>query len=132
MVPSDKELQWVNVKQTEFIRIWVHSGKIRHTQELFRSIQSYSKPCVTLVYSEPWYINNPEIFGTRSIFRTLGYSELWYIQNSRIFRKLASEACSEPCQTSTMKRFAKIVNGYKYFCSMSLPSSLLHEINIMR
>ena len=98
-------------------------------------IQTYSKPCVTLAYSEPWYIQNPDIFRTRSIFRTLAYVELWYIQNPLIFRTLAfsnSEAYSEPCQTSTMKHFAKIVNGYNYFCSNSFPRSLLHETNIMK
>ena len=58
------------------------------------------------IYSEPWYIQNPGIFRTRSIFRTLvyleleAYSEPWYIQNSR-------------CQTSTMEHLAKIVQKIK-------------------
>ena len=49
-----------------------------------------------------------------------------------------SETYSEPCQTSTMKRFAKIVNriivfpNCNYLCNINLPPSLLHEINIMR
>ena len=93
-------------------------GIIRYIQELFRHIQAYSKPCVTLAYLEPWYIQNPDIFRTRSIFRTLAYSQPWHIQNPHIFRKLAyskSKAYSEPYQTSTMKCFAKIVNGYSYF-----------------
>ena len=75
----------------------------------FRRNHAYSKPCVTLVYLEPWYIQNPDVFKPEA------YSEPWHIQNLRIFRTLAyskSEAYSEPCQTSTMKRFAKIVNGY--------------------
>ena len=47
------------------------------------------------------------------------------------------EAYSETYQTSTMKCFAKIVNGYNYFTnynyfqSISLPRSLLYEINFM-
>ena len=53
MVPPDNELQWVNVKQNPFIQIQAHSAIIRHVQELFRHIQAYSKPCITLAYFEP-------------------------------------------------------------------------------
>ena len=48
-----------------------------------------------LVFQES-YIQNPSIFRTRSIFRTLAYSE--------------PEGYSEHCQTSTMKSFAE--NSY--------------------
>ena len=74
-------------------------------QGLFRHVQAYSKPCVTLAYLQPWYIQNPDIFRTTSIFRTLAYSQAWHIQNPRIFRMLAyskSEAYSELCQRSTI------------------------------
>ena len=100
----------------------------RHFQELLRHIQTYSKPCGTLAYLKPWYIQNPDIFRTRSIFRTLAYSQRWYNQNPIIFRTLAyskSEAYSEPCQTSTVKRFAKIVNGYNHFHKLQLFSQSL-------
>ena len=43
------------------------------------------------------YIQNPDIFRTRSIFRILVYLE--------------TEAYSEHCQTSAMERFAKTVLG---------------------
>ena len=86
--------------------------------------KNYSHILKTLACLEPWYIQNPDIIMTRSIFRTLGYSQPWYIQNSRIFRTLAhskSEDCSKPfCQTSAMERFAKIVNGCNYFCKLQL------------
>ena len=62
----------------------------------FRHNQAYSKPCVNLAYSEPWYIQNPDIFKTRNIFRTLDYSEPWYIENSGTFETLRL------IQTSTM------------------------------
>ena len=90
----------------------------------FRHIQAYSEPCVALTHLKPWYIQNPNrgifktIYRTRSIFRTLAYSQLWYIHIPCTFRMLAyskSEAYSEPCQTPTMKRFLKVVNGYNYF-----------------
>ena len=66
----------------------------RHIQELFRHIQAYPRPCVTLAYLEPWYIQNPDLFRSRSIFRTLAYSqpcifrthiysERYHIQNPR-------------------------------------------------
>ena len=57
-------------------------------------------------------------FRTKSIFRTLAYLQPWYIQNPSISRPLVysqSETYSETCQASTVKRFAKIVNGYNYF-----------------
>ena len=71
-------------------------------------IQTYSEPCVTLAYSEPCYIQNP------GIFRTMTYLE--------------PEAYSELCQTSTMERFAKIIDGYNCFRNISLSLSLLYEI----
>ena len=85
--------------------------KAIHTDlSTFRNIQAY--PGINQTYSESWYIQNPRIF------RVLIFSK--------------SEAYSEPCQTSTMKRSAEIVNGCNYFRSISLPCSLPHEINIMR
>ena len=60
-----------------------YSEIIRHFQELLRDIQAHSEACVTLIYSEPWHIQNPYIFGT------LIYSEFWYIQNPGIFRTLS-------------------------------------------
>ena len=62
---------------------------IRYIHELLRHIQAYSEPCVTLTYLKLWYIQN------------LTYSK--------------SEAYWKPGQTSTMKCFRKIVNGYNYF-----------------
>ena len=51
-------------------------------------IQAYSEPCITLSYSELWYIKNPGIFKTIGIFRTLVYSKFWHILNQKpgIFR----------------------------------------------
>ena len=135
MIPLDKELQQVNVKQKPFRQIQVHSSIIRHIQKLFRHIQVYSKPRVILEYLEPSCIQNPVIF------RTLAYLQPWYIQNPSIFRTLAylkSEAYLELCQTSTIKRFTKIINCYSFFanqdhfCSISLPRSLRYETNMMR
>ena len=50
-------------------------------QELFRHIQAYSKPCVTMVYLEPWYIQNPDKYAEPE-----AYSEPWLIKNPRMFR----------------------------------------------
>ena len=110
-----------------------HSGIIRHIQELFRHIQTYFKPCVTLAYLGTWYLQNSGIFRTRSLFKTLVYSQPWcnseprYILNAGICK---TRGIFRTLQTSTIKRFAKIVNGYNYFCSISLMCSLLHEANI--
>ena len=48
MDPLDKGLRWLNVKQKPFRQFYPHSGKIRHIPELFRYIQAYSEPFVTL------------------------------------------------------------------------------------
>ena len=100
MVPLDKRLQWVDVKQT----IQTDLGTFRHNQTDPGIIQGYSgifRTLYYLAYLKLWYIWNPVKLRTKGTFRTLAYSK--------------SEAYSEPCQTSTMKRFAKIVNGYNYF-----------------
>ena len=54
-------------------------GTFRHNQAYPGIIQAYSKPCVILTYLEPWYIQNPNIFKIRNIFRTLVDSDPWYI-----------------------------------------------------
>ena len=58
-----------------------YSKIIRHSQELLRDIQAHLKARVTLVYSEPWHIQNPYIFGT------LVYSEPCHIQNETHIQK---------------------------------------------
>ena len=85
-VKVNKGLQWGNVKQRPFRQIYaysrifllfqVHSVIIRHFQEFFRHIQTYSEPCSTLAYSEPLSIENPYIFRTQNIFKILAFSEL--------------------------------------------------------
>ena len=66
MVPLDKELQWVNVKEKPFRQILTYSDLIKHIQELFRHTQN-----PTLAYLEPWCIQNFNIFKITNIFRTL-------------------------------------------------------------
>ena len=102
--------------------------------------QVYSEPCVTLTYSERWYIQSSDMFRTRGIFRTLVFTEAWYIQKPGIFRTLLysePEVYSELCQTSTMERFPKKVDdsmsiiifaNYKYFRNISFLGSLLCRI----
>ena len=82
MVLINKELQWVNVKQTKVIQTDFLEA---YNQAYPGIIQAYSKPCVTLAYLEPWYIQNPDIFKIRNIFSTLVYSEPRYIQNPGVF-----------------------------------------------
>ena len=121
MVPIEKGLQWGNVKQIPDLGIFTHipaySGIIRHRNQAYlRIIQTCSEPCVTLAYLETWYIQNPGIVKTRSIFRTrskfrtlhiqnpgifrtLVYSESWHIQNPGIFQHpgiFTTLAYSEP------------------------------------
>ena len=69
-------------------------GTFKQNQAYPGIILAYSKPCVTLAYLQPWYIQNPDILKIRNIFRTLVYSEIKDLR----------------CQISTMKRFVKIAN----------------------
>ena len=62
---------------------------------IFRHNHAYSKPCVTLAYSEPWYIqrtlkyseleaySEPWDIHNPGKFRTPVYSERWHIQYQR-------------------------------------------------
>ena len=85
--------RWGNVKQKPFKQIQAYSHIFRHIQaysDISRHnqaysgiIQLYSEPCVTLAYSELWYIQNPGIFKTRGIFSNLIHPKLWHIQNQR-------------------------------------------------
>ena len=84
-------------------------GTFRHNQTYPGIIPAYSGIFRALCY--------PDIFKT-VVYPEPAYSQTWYIQNPGIFRKLTyskSEAYSEPCQTSTMKRFEKIVTGIIVF-----------------
>ena len=96
-------------------------GTFMHNQAYPRIIQVYSgifrtlcDPGIlkTVVYSEPWHIQNQKHIQNPGMFTTLVYSEPMYIQNAGIFK---IRGIFELCQTSTMKRFAKIVNRYNYF-----------------
>ena len=109
------------------MKIKSHSGRFRHNQAysgIFRHIQTYSVIIrqiqtyseIIQVYSGRWYIQNPGIFKTRGMFRTLVYPKLWHIQNYRhiqntgLFRThgySGSEACSKPGEISTMECFEK-------------------------
>ena len=121
-----------------FTHIPTQSNISRNNQAYTGIIQAYSEPCVAMVYSKIWYIQNPGIsktsifrthiqssgiFKTRDMFRILGYSEL--------------EAYSEACQTSTMEHFEKqvaaiiIFASYNYFRNISISCPLVEEINII-
>ena len=73
--------------------IQTYFGTFKHDQANPRTILAYSKPCLTLAYLETWYIQSPDTFKIRNMFRTLVYSvrtsvysELWHIQNPRLIQ----------------------------------------------
>ena len=116
----------------------IYPNIIRHIQAYSGIIQANSKPCVTLAYSELWYIQNPAIFKTRGIFRTLVYPKLWHIQNLRhtqnpeLLKTLEYSQYSQPetysklRQTCTMEHLEKQLTAviffasYNYFRNVSL------------
>ena len=74
-VQADKGLQ---ADLGIFTHISAYSDISKDIQpDIIRHIKAYSELCVTLVYSEPWqiqnqrHIQNPGILRTRGIFRTL-------------------------------------------------------------
>ena len=59
-----------------FTHIPAYSDISRHIQpDIIRHIEAYSKPCVTLTYSEPWHIQNQRHIHDPDIFRTQTYLE---------------------------------------------------------
>ena len=60
-----------------------YSGIIRHIPASSEIIQGYSRPCINLTYSEPWYIQNQRHSQNFVIFRLLVYSEPLHIQNQK-------------------------------------------------
>ena len=75
------------------LNILAYSNIINHIQEWSRDIQTHSEPCVTLVYSESWYIQNQShlqntgIFTTWSMFTTLSSicDKVFYENNTNYF-----------------------------------------------
>ena len=55
-----------------------YSGIFTSDSDLFSHIVAYLKPCVTFVYSKSCHIQNPGIFRTQVIFRTISKT-FWHI-----------------------------------------------------
>ena len=51
-----------------------------------KRISSVNHTTETIHHHHHLHIQNPDIFRTRSIFRTLAFSQPWYIQNAGIFK----------------------------------------------
>ena len=88
------------------MHIQEYSDTIRYNQAYSGIVQEYSGIFTTLC--------------NHGIIRTLAYSkpgvylEPWYIQN----QYSEPQVYLESCQISVMERFAKIFNGYNYFCKL--------------
>lgn len=115
-------------------------AKVIHSNlGIFKHIQGYSEPRVTLAHSKPWYIRNLGLFRTRGIIRS---PESLHTQNQRhfqtpgIFKTLAYSGTDDPyselCQTFLMESFSKIRNKYCCFRNINFSRSPLYEINIMK
>ena len=83
--------------------IIAYSGLFTASSDIFRHTVTYLELCATLAYSEPCHVQNSDIFGTKTIFRTLprhilahsercvtlAYSEHCHIRKFVVFRILA-------------------------------------------
>ena len=85
--------------QIIFSVIKVYSHILRHFKGIFRLIQAYSAPCVTITYSQPCHILHPTIFRTRGLFKAL-----WNVD----------QAYSEPCHTVLFSH----IHAYSEPCAM--------------
>ena len=125
---ANSDLQETGPNKVELVfNILAYSVITRHIQEVSRDITAHSEACVTPVYSEPWYIQNPGIFRTMTYAETWNIQnpditlvpwEPWYIQNHgmfiirAIFRTLEyseSQAYWQPCETYAIERFTNIM-----------------------
>ena len=106
-----------------YLQPW-HIQYQKHIQGL------YSDPDIfrTLVYSEPWHIQNPFLFRrlvysepwyiqNHGIFKTLLYSETWYIQSPDIFRTLLNiyDGAFSRKQLTAVIIFITLVCQVRYF-----------------
>ena len=107
---------------------------------IFRHIQSYCEPCVTLTYSELQYTQNPGILKIRDIFRTLVYAKLWHIPNHRHIQNpglFRTGGILKTLLNIMMEHFEKqltaviIFASYNYFQNINFSCRLVHEINII-
>ena len=109
----------------------VNSDIFKHIHILFSHIVAYLEPRVSLWYSEPCHIQNPGIFRTQDVFRTLSRHILEYlkhcltltywehcdIQNISIFRILTylqPEAYRESCLYRHIQTYSGIFNNDSY------------------
>ena len=75
-----------------------HNSRIyTHIETLLRHIQAYSAPCVTLAYSQPCHILNPDIFRTAGVFKTMRNVDQTYLEalSQALFNHI--QVYSEPC-----------------------------------
>ena len=109
-----------------FWHVQTYSSIMRHIQELLRHIQVNSGPCVNLVYSQLWHIENQRPIQKPVMFRILVYSELLHsenqghIQKPGIFRTLGywePRYIQNPGVLKTWSIFRTLSNIYnEVFC----------------
>ena len=134
------KIKFIQANLGIFTHILALSNKFSNIQESFRHIYAYLDSCVTLAYSEPWYIQNP------GIFRTLVYSKPWHIQNPGIIITLAyweQEAYLETWHIQNQRRIQspgifrsiaklEISTGNRLYTQFSNTNSLPHIGQISR
>ena len=111
--------------------------------DIFSHTVAYLEPCVTLEYSEYCHIQNPGIFSTQDIFRTLSkhilvlfrkqcnafilrtlsYSELCHIQKIGILRL---QAYSESCSFRHIQVYSGIFSNDSYNINFLFFNLILH------
>ena len=93
----------------------------------FRHNQAYSKSCVNLAYSQPWYIQNPDIFKTRNIFRTPLYLNCGIFKTKAYFRHLRwSILWKQLTENSfTTYKLATFSTSWNKYCEVVAPETVI-------
>ena len=76
--------------------IEAYSRKLRHYLGIFRLIQAYSAPCVTLAYSRPSHTLNSNIFRTVDLLKTQWNFDQVYLEPCHRALYSNIQAYSEP------------------------------------
>ena len=93
------------------VHIPAYSRIFRHIYAYSGVTQAYSEPCVALAYSELWYIQNP------GISKTLHIQNQRHIQNPEIFRTRSILRTLSNIYDGALWETA---NGYNYFLKLQL------------
>ena len=110
-----------------FSVIKAYSSILRHYYGIFRLIQAYSAPCVSLTYLQPCHILSPCIFRTRGLFKTLWNVDQPYSEPYHRALFIHIQAYSKPCATLAYERESSEYLAYSKSWNIQCPSIIASQ-----